>query len=318
MVMPALSSPPMRNFTFAQQRANVLEAYRSFVSLYAVQSRDGVNQMCSGNATLSAQLFATRFEQIIEHQAQDVIGLDERAVAIENAEAVGIAVGGKACERFLFQHQFFQRREILFRRVGAAAIEQHVALGANRFDRHSMIGEDAIEPAGAAAVHGVVGEIAFGFGQHIEANHFFQLREIRGARINSLEIVRDVVEMTFFVVRQCGGAFLDVFGDFGQSRAAIGAGKFQAVVFGGVVAGGDVDAAIEFVVNDGVGQDRSRRWFRAENDGAAIFRAARRQRCAQIPAKRNAYRGRLRLSDFSFARRRVRRWRRRHGALRQR
>ena len=85
-------------------------------------------------------------------------------------------------------------------------------------------------------------------------------------------MIFDVVKMGV-VVRQCGGALLDVRGDLGQGRAAVGAGEFQAIVFGRVVAGGDVDAAIQFIVNDGMSQRGSRRWFRAENDPQPFFRS---------------------------------------------
>ena len=229
-----------------------------------------------------------------------MIGLHERAVAVEDAEAVGIAVGGEASERFLFNHQLLQRREIFFGRVGAGAVEKHVTLGANGFDGHAVVGEDAIEPARAAAVYGVIGEIAFGFGEDVEANHFFQLREVWAARIKPLEIVCNVLEGGF-VVRQCGRALFDVFGDFRQRGAAVGAGEFQAIVFGRVVAGGDVDAAIEFIVDDGVGQDRSRRRFRAENDAAAIFPQDTRGGTREFRRKEARVMADNERRDFSFA-----------------
>ena len=43
-----------------------------------------------------------------------------------------------------------------------------------------------------------------------------------------------------------GGAGFDVFGDFGERGAGVGAGEFQAVVLRGIVAGGEIDGAIEF------------------------------------------------------------------------
>ena len=117
---------------------------------------------------------------------------------------------------------FFSGLEIFFGGIGAGAVEKDVALGANGFDGHAVVGEDAIEPARAATVDGVIGEIAFGFGKRVEANHFFELREVWRARVEPLEVVRHFLEGSF-VIGQRSGAFFDVFRNFRKSRAAIGA-----------------------------------------------------------------------------------------------
>src|SRR5579863_6071028 len=90
------------DFAGAQQRADVLESDRSFVGFHAVQAGDGVNQMSGRDATRSSQLFTARFQQIIEGQAQNMIGLNEAAVAIEDAEAIRIAVSSETRERLFF------------------------------------------------------------------------------------------------------------------------------------------------------------------------------------------------------------------------
>ena len=86
-----------------------------------------------------------------------------------------------------------------------------------------MIGEDAIEPARAAAMHRVVDEIAFGFCEHVKANHFVELLEVavRADRM-PLEVV---LESRGGLVPSSGKrrrALLDVLGNFGQRRPAIG------------------------------------------------------------------------------------------------
>jgi len=198
-----------------------------------------------------------------------MVGLNESAVAIENAEAVGVTVGGQTGQRFLFQDQLFQRRQIFFRRIRTAAVEQHVAFGAYRFDGHAVVGQNAVEPARAAAMQGVVGEIPLGLGQDVEANHFLQLLEVRLPRIEPLEVVFDVV-IRHAIVGKLRRPGFDVLGDFRQRGPAVGAGEFQTVVGRRVVAGGDVHAPFEFVIDDGMRQDRRWRGVRAENDVAAV------------------------------------------------
>ena len=56
----------------------------------------GVDQVGGGHALGHAVAPAARFNQVIEQQRDDVVGLDERAIAIHDAEAVGVAVGGDA------------------------------------------------------------------------------------------------------------------------------------------------------------------------------------------------------------------------------
>src|SRR5512137_1195147 len=62
----------------------------------------------------------------------------------------------------------------------------------------------------------------------------------------------------------CGEQFcragFDVFGDFGERWSGVGGGKFQAVILRGIVAGGEIDGAVElaalnFVSDGGSGSE---------------------------------------------------------------
>jgi len=55
-----------------------------------------------------------------------------------------------------------------------------------------------------------------------------------------------------------GGAGFDVFGDFRECGACVGAREFEAVILGRIVAGGEVDGAVEFGARDFVGDSGSR------------------------------------------------------------
>jgi hypothetical protein len=57
------------------------------------------------------------------------------------------------------------------------------------------------------------------------------------------------------LIQDCSDAGFNVFGDFRQGGTSVGRRKFEAVVRGGIMAGGEVDGAIEFAalnfVSDG-------------------------------------------------------------------
>jgi hypothetical protein len=56
--------------------------------------RHGVHQVRSGDAAAEAAGNLADFDQVVGEQSEDVIRLDPRAVGIDEAEAVGVAVGG--------------------------------------------------------------------------------------------------------------------------------------------------------------------------------------------------------------------------------
>ena len=49
---------------------------------------------------------------------------------------------------------------------------------------------------------------------------------------------------------ELGGAGFDVLGDFRKRGAGVGGGKFQTVILRGIVAGGEIDGAVEFAAHD--------------------------------------------------------------------
>ena len=119
------------------------------------------------------------------------------------------------------------------------------------------VGERAIQVSGAASVQRVGHDAQFrSRAMRLEIHELRQALEIGVARIDFLK---------WFVVRfggsafaEFGGARFDVARHFGKRRAAIGPGKFQALIFGRIVAGGEIDGAVDLAPQDFVG-DRGRR-----------------------------------------------------------
>ena len=150
-----------RDGVFQNQLADVLEADRRLVNFAAVFGGDGVEQMRSGHAARGIQLPAAAFDEVVVKQAENVVGRNPGAVRVDDAEAVGVAIGGQADLRFmrglLRDHGFREELQIALGDVRAGALEENIALGANGFAAgDAVFGEGAIEIAGAAAVQRVV------------------------------------------------------------------------------------------------------------------------------------------------------------------
>src|ERR1700733_869472 len=210
--------------------------------------------MRSGDAAGGAELPAARFDQVVEEHRENMIGRDEFSIAIYDSVAIGIAVGGKTGDRFLFAYCFAQWREIFIRGIGAMAVEDNITVVSNRRHRYSVIDEDAIEPSRAAAVNCVADVRAFGGSESLETHEFGKTGEIRGANMNVLEISRRAfIGSNEFFGRIFRSAGFDVVSYFGKSWATVRAGEFEAVVRRRIVAGRDIHRTIQFAANELVG-----------------------------------------------------------------
>jgi len=77
------------------------------------------------------------------------VGIDEGAVAIDGANAVAVAVGGKACVIFSGAHRFPQSFDVRLDRFGMHAAETRVARAPNFVASHAVAVEKVrvISPA---------------------------------------------------------------------------------------------------------------------------------------------------------------------------
>src|SRR5258708_36393133 len=125
-----------------------------------------------------------RFDEIVVDERENLIGGDPRAVAIDDAEAVGIAVGGEAGGGARIRDGFAEGREIFFGDVGAGAVEEAIAVGAQGLHLNSVISERAVEIAGAATVECVDDKFGFSFAQPVEAHEFFDALEVSVVEID--------------------------------------------------------------------------------------------------------------------------------------
>src|SRR5438105_5325736 len=234
------------------QLPDVFESYGSLADLAAVLRGDGVEQMRSGHAARRIQIPAAAFDQVIVKQAKDVIRRNPAALRVDDAEAVGIAVSGEAGLRFARLHRVRELLEIFLGDVRARAFEENIAFGANGVAAgDTVFSERTVKITGAATVQRVVNDARrILFLQFGEANEFPEPRQIRWSDIHLLEIASIMRRERRPLFRRARGklcrARLDVSRDFRQRRAAVACRKFQAVIFRGIMAGGEVDSAVDF------------------------------------------------------------------------
>ena len=162
------------------------------------------------------------------------------------------------------------------------AVEKHIAIGADGGRINSFLGEDAVEVARTTAVQRIADDFQFCIAQNREVNQFAQSREIRPARVDHLLAVAFSLACGGWGRRseRCGPR-LDILRYFRQCGAAIGGGKFQPVIFRGVVAGGEIDCAVSFLAQDFIGDSGRGSGARAEKYAHAV----RAQHVAGQPRK---------------------------------
>jgi hypothetical protein len=125
------------------------------------------------------------------------------------------------------------------------AAEEDVAVGVQGVDFDAVLGEEAVEVALASPVERVVGDAQAG-ALHFGDIHFFgEHLEIGGPGVDFLDHAlgrRGRLGHAFALMARRQA--LELLGDLGQGRGAVGGGELDAVVLGRVVAGGEVDAAV--------------------------------------------------------------------------
>src|SRR5207248_5919625 len=129
----------------------------------------------------------------------------------------------------------------------ASAIEEHIAVGANGFNRDAVVREDFIEISCSAAVKSIDSKFLFGSGENVKLYDLFEALEIIFAKIGGFGGLGVYFQRRYatFGEKFCSADF-DVFGDFGERGAGIGGRKLQAMVLRRVVTGGEINGAIEF------------------------------------------------------------------------
>jgi hypothetical protein len=90
-------------------------------------------------------------------QAVDLIGVDEAALLIHRADAVRVAVGGKAGLAVVLQDRDLERPDVRRNRLRLNAGKERIQLGADLDVVDAHAGENAREHTSSRAIHAVDG-----------------------------------------------------------------------------------------------------------------------------------------------------------------
>src|SRR5690348_9904783 len=140
---------------------------------------------------------------------------NERSVLIEYPKSIGIAIRGEPGNRALLLHGLCQRRKVFIRRIGPRTVKQNISLHADRREGDALVRQHTVQPSRAASVHRIEHYTALEPLQNVEADHFAQLRKVWLARIDSLEVVGNVVTLGR-ALRQGSGALFNILRYLGQ------------------------------------------------------------------------------------------------------
>ena len=92
------------NLVLLDELTNEFESDRGLVQFDFVIFGQGIDEIGGGYRLAHAILPSTALDEVIEQEGDDVIGLQESAVLVYDAEAIGVAVGGDSDMGFLLAH----------------------------------------------------------------------------------------------------------------------------------------------------------------------------------------------------------------------
>jgi hypothetical protein len=223
-------------------------------------ARDRVEQVRRREVAHGRPVPAAVFEQIVIEQHQDLVRVQKRALVVDDAQPVGVAVRRDADVAAVLQHVVLQLRERLFVRRGQAAAEQRVVPLVDHVHVAARRDEHRLQRRPRDAVHGV--------------EHNLQMARADCVRAHSPQ---DGVQIGIHGVDQPDRPAAEPLGiRHGRGRAALQKlhaalqiprhgfvgvpaalrEDLDAVVDGGVVAGGDRHAVGQAVVFDGEHHER--------------------------------------------------------------
>ena len=202
-----------------------------------------VDQVGRGHALGHAVAPAARLHQIVKEQRNHVVRLDERAIRIQNAKAVGVTVGGEAQLRAKLLHFCLGVAQQRVGRLRRMTAEEHIAVVVNRFDRDAGLAQNTGGVAASRSPEGIVDHFDARLGDGLQIHQFGQpLQECR-LHIGRLEAAfrrwgrrnRRAVDL------QRQNCCLNLLGHDRQRRATVGGRILDAVVLRRIVRGGKVD-----------------------------------------------------------------------------
>ena len=158
-------------------RAEELEADLRLVHGHVVDLAEALHHGGRRDRLDDCAAFATNLEQIVREQREHLELVDEVAVLVGDAYAIGVTVRGDADIEAALRHQRFHLAEVARDRLRCVhAGEYRVAEAVQFGDVRFAAIEQRAEVAGAGAVHRVVGDVQSGGLQTIDIDEARELR----------------------------------------------------------------------------------------------------------------------------------------------
>ena len=102
-----------------------------------------------------------------QQDGKNLVRVDERAVTIHCADAVGVAIEREAGVEFALHHGPLQRCDVRLDRLRVYAAEERVARATNLFTGDFVAAEQIAQQSAPRAVHGINHKADFGGAQAI-------------------------------------------------------------------------------------------------------------------------------------------------------
>ena len=257
-------------------RGNILKAHVHLIALLPHILRHPVQQMGGGIVPDTGTRPAPVFQQIIVQQHQQRIGMQEDAVFINDPQAVRVAVGGDAKIAAVVHHIVGQHLQPLRAGGGHFSAEQGVVLLMDHVHVTAAGQQDGPQAALADAVHGVNGDAQPGPLDLLHVHHLKDAVDIlvEGISLPDQALLHGlvIVHAAHLLRPQQGDLLLDLPGHaLIRVPSALGE-DLDAVVDGGIVAGGNGQAVGGLHLLDGEHDQRRRRGSGHHKDPEPITR----------------------------------------------
>ncbi len=184
--MPPLSSPPDNDVSFEHPVANVFEADRRLPH-FAPEFRGNLVDHLRGRKRLrhvAGQI--ARSGQMPEQNRKNLVRRDERAVAVDRADAVRVAIEREACVIAAIDHRPTQRLNVRLDRLGIHAAEKRIARAANFGRLDAVTAEKLAQQSAARSVHRIDHVAEFRRLQPVPIDERIERIEIRRANVERM------------------------------------------------------------------------------------------------------------------------------------
>src|SRR5262249_15003765 len=120
--------------------------------------------------------------EVPDEKRENLVRIDEGAVAIDCTDAITVSVGGESSVVFSCDDSFTERPDVRLNRFGVNATEARITRAANFVAMDAVAAEKFRKQAGRGTVHGVKDKAEVGFADATPIHKFFECVEIRSAR----------------------------------------------------------------------------------------------------------------------------------------